>query len=125
MSSLTKCVNIFSVGSSEQLNFYSSCPKDAARCVRNASLFKNPGGTEEKKLVLTLVSRAVWFNNLNLAKKLIDYSAIAKDPVYIEEAQVKAHSFETFETICGDLLNAYHSSQAQQLRQAIPEIEIR
>ena len=49
----------------------------------------------------------------------MDYSATAKDLIYIEEAQVKAHSFEVFETIFGDFSNVYHSSQVQQLRQQI------
>ena len=107
----------FSLEPSEQLNSYNSCLKEAARRVRNESLYKSPDGTEERKLVLFSVSRALWFNNLNLAKKLIDYSATAKDLIDIEEAQVKAHSFETFETIFGDFFNVYHSSQVQQLRQ--------
>ena len=61
-----------------------------------------------------------WFNNLSLAKTLIviDYSAIAKDLIHIEETQLKAHSVETFEVIFG-FFNVYHSSQAQQLRQQI------
>ena len=68
------------------------------------TLFKNPDGSEEKKLVLSSVSRALWFNNPSLVKKLIDYSAAAaKDLVFAEDAQVKAHSFVAFETTLGDL----------------------
>ena len=76
-------------------------------------MFKKPGGTEEMKLVLSSVSRALWFNNLNLARKLIDYSVFAKDLIFIEDAQVKAHSFERFEVIFGDVFNVYHSSQVR------------
>jgi len=82
VSCLVKCVDIFSLPPSEQLNAYNSCIKEAARRVRNESLFANPDGSEEKKLVLSSVSRALWFNNLGLARKLIDYSSSAKDLIF-------------------------------------------
>ena len=104
-------LTFFSLGPSEQLNAYNSSLKEAARRVRNESLFKNPDGTEEKKLVLSSVFRAPWFNNLNLARKLMDFSVTAEEVIYIEDAQVKAHSFETFEVIFEDFFNVYHSAQ--------------
>ena len=110
---------MFSLEPSDQLSSYNACNKEAARRIRNESLFKNSDGSEEKKLVLSSVSRALWFNNPYLAKKLIDYSAIAKDLIYIEDAQVKAFSFVAFETIFGAFFNVYHSSQVQQLRHQI------
>jgi len=119
VSSLVECVDSFSLSPAEQLNAYNSCLKEAARRVRNEALYKNPDGSEEKKLVLSSVSRALWFNNLGLAKKLIDYSSSAKDPIFIKDSQVKAFSFQAFETIFGDFFNMYHSSQVQQIQQQI------
>ena len=116
VSSLVECVDIFSLQPSDQLKAYNSCLKEAARRVRNESFFANPDGSEEKKLVLSSVSRALWFNNLGLARKLIDYSASAKDLIYIEDSTVKAFSFQSFETIFGDFFNTYHSSQVQQIQ---------
>ena len=75
-------------------------------------------------MVLSSVSRALWFNNLGLAKKLIDYSSSAKDLIFIEDSQVKAFSFQAFETIFGDFFNVYHSSQVQQLQQQIASTSI-
>ena len=76
-------------------------------------MFKNLDGSEEKELVLSSVSRALWFNNLGLARKLIDYSSSAKDLIFMKDAQVKPFFFQAFETIFGDLFNVYHSSQVQ------------
>ena len=116
VSSLVESVDIFSLKPAEQLNTYNSCIKEAARRVRNEALFSNPDGTEEKKLVLSSVSRALWFNNLGLARKLIEYSASAKDLIFIEDSQVKAFSFQAFESIFGDFFNMYHSSQVQEIQ---------
>ena len=67
-------------------------------------------------MVLSSISRALWFNNLGLARKLIDYSASAKDLIFIGDSQVKAFSYKAFETIFGDFFNMYHSSQVQQIQ---------
>jgi hypothetical protein len=48
VSSLVESVEFFSLKSSEQLNTYNSCIKEAARRVRNEALYTNPDGTEEK-----------------------------------------------------------------------------
>ena len=116
VSSLGEYVDIFTLKPAEQLNTSNSCIKEAARRVRNEALYTNPDGSEEKKLVLSSVSRALWLNNLGLARKLIEYSASAKDLIYIEDSQVKAFSFQAFETIFGDFFNMYHSSQVQHRR---------
>ena len=74
------------MAASEQLNVYNSCVKEAARRVRNKSLFKKPDGSEEMKFVLSSISLALWFNSLSLARKLIDFSSTASDLVFIEDS---------------------------------------
>ena len=49
------------------------------------------------KFVLSLVSRALWFNNLTLAARLIRFSPIAHDHIFIDNGLVCAHSYESFE----------------------------
>ena len=61
--------------------------KEAANRVRGDCLFLDPRGALSTKLVLSSVSRALWFNNLGLARKLIDYSAFAKDLIFIEDSK--------------------------------------
>ena len=117
LSSLIKYVDIFSLKVADQLDTYNSCIKEAALRVRNEALFCNPDGTEEKKLVLSSVSRALWFNNLGLARKLIAYSASAKELIFIEDSTVKAFSFEAFESIFDDFFSMYHSTQVQNIQQ--------
>ena len=116
VSSLAESVDIFSLKPADQLNTYNACIKEAARRVRNEALFTNPDGTEEKRLVLSSISRALWFNNLGLARKLLDCSASAKDLIFIEDSQVKAYSYTAFETIFGDFFNIYHSSQVKEIQ---------
>ena len=88
------------------------CIKGAARRVKNEALYTNPDGSEETKLVLSSASRALWFNNLGLARKLIDYSASAKDHICTGDSQVKAFSFQAFETIFGLLQHVPQLSAA-------------
>ena len=82
LKSLTNCIDILALDVSEQLLVYKSCLREAARRVRNEALFLNPDGSAEKKNVLSSISRALWFNNLPLARKLLRWSSIAKDRFY-------------------------------------------
>ena len=72
--------------------------REAAKRVRNECLFLDSSGAESTKLVLSSVSRALWFNNLSLAKRLIRYSEIATDLIFIDAGKVCAFSYEMFET---------------------------
>ena len=81
--------------------------REAARRVRNESLFQNPDGSAERKIVLSSISRSLWFNDLPLARKLLRWSSIAKDLIYIESFKVLAYSYENFEQIFGDFYNVF------------------
>ena len=56
---LTDYIDILSSDVSEQLLSYKSCMREAARRVRNESLFLNPDGSAEMKMVLSSISRAL------------------------------------------------------------------
>ena len=70
LKSLMDYIAILTLAVFEQLLSYKSCMREAARRVRNESLFLNPDGSAEMKIVLASISRALWFNDLPLARKL-------------------------------------------------------
>ena len=76
--------------------------REAAKRVRNECLFLDSSGAESTKLVLSSVSRALWFNNLSLAKRLIRYSDIATELISIDAGKVCAFSYENVENTFGD-----------------------
>ena len=94
LKSLTEHTGILTLDVAEQLVGYKFCIKEAARRVRNEALFTNPDGSGERKIVLSSISRALWFNNLPLAKKLLRWSTIASDLIYIKDYKVLAYSYE-------------------------------
>ena len=88
------------------------------------------------KIVLLSISRALWFNDLPLARKLLRWSSIAKDFMYIEDCslarenearrnstQVIAFSHESFEPIFLDFHNVFHRSEVNQLQNEIAATE--
>ena len=119
LSSLTTDIDILGLGVDRQLIVYKKCLKEAARRVRNECLYLNPDGGEATKLVLASVSRALWFNNLSLAKHLIKFSGTAAQLIFIDAGSVIAHSYETFENIFGDFFKVYHRSEVVELQHAI------
>ena len=123
LKSLTDYIGILTLDVSEQLLSYKSCMREAARRVRNESRFLNPDGSAEGKIALSSISRALWFNDLPLARKLLRWSSIAKDPIYIEEYKVLAFPYENFEQIFGDFHNVFHRSEVNQLQNEIAATE--
>ena len=99
LKSLTEYIGIRALDVSEQLLTYKDCMKEAARRVRNETLYLNPDGSAERKIVLSSISRALWFNNLPLARKLLRWSAFAKDLIHIVDCKVLAFSYESCEQI--------------------------
>ena len=86
---------------SQQLIIYKKCMKGAAKRVRGECHFLDSQDAISAKLVLSSVSRALWFNNLTLAARLIKFPTLAEDPIFID-GLVCAHSYETFENTFGD-----------------------
>ena len=90
--------------------------REAAKRVRNECLFLDSAVGESTKLVLSSVSCALWFNNLSLAKRLIRYSAIATDLIFIDGGKVCAHSYENLEKTFGDFFKVYHRTEVVRLQ---------
>ena len=65
---------------------------------------------------MSSVSRALWYNNLSLAKRLIRYSDIATDLIFIDAGKVCAFSYDNFENTFGDFFKVYHRSEVSRLQ---------
>ena len=91
----------------KQVLSYKDCMREAARRVRTESLFQNPDASVEMKIVLSSISRSLWFSGLPLARKLLRWSSIAKDLVYIVDYKVLAYSYESFEQIFADFYTVF------------------
>ena len=117
LESLTSSISILNLEVPRQLIIYKKCMREAAKRVRNECLFLDSSGGESTKLILSSVSRALWFNNISLAKKLLNSSSIASDPIFVDGGKVCAHSYENFENTFGDFFKVYHRSEVVRLQQ--------
>jgi len=61
---------------------------EAARHVRNYSLYHRPDGSDNVRLVIDSISRAIWKQDVRLAKKLLDNSALARNYLCLSGARV-------------------------------------
>ena len=95
LDSLIDSAMVLDLEVSQQLIIYKKCLKEAAKRVRGECLFLDSQGAISAKLVLSSVSRALWFNNLTLAARLIRFPPIAEDLIFIDNGLVCAHSKQT------------------------------
>ena len=59
---------------------------------------------------------ALWFNNLSLAAKLLRFSPIAGDLIFIDKVFLCAHSYENFENTFGEFFRVYHRFEVVRLQ---------
>ena len=116
VDSLCASVSILNLEVLQQLVVYKKCLKEAAKRVRGECLFLDSNGANSAKLVLSSVSRALWFNNLSLAMRLIIFSAVANELIFIDKGVVCAHSYENFENTFGEFFQVYHRSEVVRLQ---------
>ena len=95
---LIDSVCILDLEVSQQLYIYKKCIREAAKRVRGDCLFLDPQGAFSNKLVLSSVSRALWFNDLALATRIIRHAPIAAELIFIDRGSVCAFSFENLKT---------------------------
>ena len=81
---------------------FTKCIREAAKRVRGDCLFLDPQGAFSNKLVLSSVSRALWFNDLALASRIIRHAPIAAELIFIDRGSVCAFSYENFENVFAD-----------------------
>jgi hypothetical protein len=101
---------------SQQLSVYKKCIREAAKRVRGDCLFLDPQGALSTKLVLSSVSRALWFNDLPLASRLLRHAPTAAELIYIDNGVVSAYCYEKFEMIFGDFFRVYHRTEVGRLQ---------
>ena len=67
----------------KRLELYKTCTKESARRVKLDLIYKSEDELKSQRLVLASISRAIWFNNAGLAKKLLNTSTMARDILII------------------------------------------
>ena len=77
--------------------------------------FLDPQGALSTKLVLSSVSRALWFNDLPSASRLLRHAPTAAELIYIDNGVVSAYCYEKFETFFGDFFRVYHRTEVGRL----------
>ena len=95
---------------------YKMCIREASKRVRGDCLFLDPKGASSTKLVLSSVSRALWFNDLSLASRLLRHAPIAADLIFIDNGLVCAYSYEDFESVFGEFFRVYHRTEVNRLQ---------
>ena len=116
MNLLVDSVCILDLEVSQQLVIYKKCIREAAKRVRADCLFLDPQGAFSNKLILSSVSRALWYNDLSLASRLIRNAPIAADLIFIDRGLVTAHCQENFEAAFTDFFRVYHRTEVGRLR---------
>ena len=88
MNYLIDLVQPLSLPTLEQLPAIKACIKDAALYTRDALNFHDTGGRENRRLTLESISRAIWNEDLVLARKLLATTALAKEHIQIQDNRV-------------------------------------
>ena len=85
---LTEAIDIHNLPEERQLPALNRCINAAAKEVRNHLITHDAYGTEIARLVLSSIAKAVWKDDLKLAKTLIHTSPLARDHIYIQDGRI-------------------------------------
>ena len=83
----------------EVLNVYNQCISEAARKVRDFMLVSNPDGSESLRLTVDGLSRAMWLQDVSLARRLMRVSEVARTFAEIRDGQVFCLDPQGFENL--------------------------
>ncbi len=81
----------------EQLRIYNNVLREAGRLVRDSKLFKDPKNPESMRLVFSSMARAIWGQDLRLARRVLSSSSIATYYIQVVGKQVSAVDPMAFE----------------------------
>ena len=81
-------VQPLSLATREQMPAIKTCIKDAAFFTRDSLNFLDSGGRENRRLTLESMSRAVWNEDLALARKLLSTTILAREHIRIQDSRV-------------------------------------
>ena len=104
LNSLVDYVDIFNLPLHRQLPTLNSCIQEAGKIVRQRILFDDTPTPAANRLILASVSRAIWFNNVSLAKRILRFSSIGNELLAIVAGVVSCPQPMRFD----ELFNQYH-----------------
>jgi hypothetical protein len=77
LNSLVDYVDIFNLPLHRQLPTLNTCILEAGKIVRQLLLFDDTPTPSANRLILASVSRAIWFNDVNLARRILRFLLLA------------------------------------------------
>ena len=102
-----------------RLILYKKCLNEAARHTRDYLNLCGSDCEDHLRLSLDSMSRAVWWNNVTLAKKLISVSAFVRHFITIIDGHVLPIDAAEFEKVYVDYKKRHHTSLQQELKDDI------
>jgi len=113
LNSLINDVGVFDLPQERQLPCYKVCIREAAKRIKFELAYQDQESLPSMRLTLSSISRAIWFGNAGLARKLLRSSELAKSLLVVNGGHVSCSSFERFD----DLFNYAHKEvQTRQIR---------
>ena len=113
---LVEETGLMSMGPLERLQTYNQCIISAARHARDTLLFHDKAGKPSCRDILESISRAVWWNDVRLGKRLLDTTDLAKDIFTIDAGRVRVLDFGYFERLYSFEKLSYLRAQESSLR---------
>ena len=117
--SICQDVDVLSLPDHQCLPVYKSCIFEAARRTRDFLLFDDSESMEQLRTILASMSRAIWFNNLKLAKTLIAKTHFAALLLEVVEGKVVCKDHVEFTRLFDAVHLKKHQSEARILQQQI------
>ena len=99
-----------------KLATYKLCFKEASKKVLLDIQHDEAGSIEPQRLAFSSMSRAVWYNNVTLARKLLSSSSLAKTHISIMNGQVTHINPGHFSSAFNEVHSKFYQSQIKDLR---------
>lgn len=108
-------IDLLSQPVAKRLPLLKKCIREAARCIRDRVIRSEDSSTDKCRLIADSMSRAVWFNDVCLAKKLLNSSSIPGEFISVNHGVVGVHSFPAFEDF-------FTSTKRKALREQVEQL---
>jgi len=109
-------INLVNLPDHQQLPVYKACIREAAKRTREHLLYSDAGSQESRRMAIASVSRAIWFNNVALARKLIAASDMGSQLLEVVGRRVYCKDYAYFDSLFDEVHLTLHNRQAQGLR---------
>ena len=108
--------NLFQLPAHQQLGVYKVCMKEAGRYVRDAMQLEAKDENAAMRLLLATISRAIWFNKVSVARKVIQTSPLAAELLDISGATVACKDFVYSNALFDEVHRTYLQKDINAMR---------